>query len=279
MHFTLVLLFSLCPTTYTQGLGVGFISPIFQDTSEPGPYAGDYRWPLGSTQVVAFSTPWEEYRVEFWQQSLAGGSARRSSQFSYIQTAGQQIPQSFQWTVQTYELQLSNSPVFFFWLFNTTDLSKTQQASAYFNITIDEDTPSSKTFSTTLTSLPTSMLSGVLTASPTTPTNSSASTSSTPTPTFSDTEDASTGISTGAKAGIGLGASLGGLLVLVIAGLLYLKKNRLRGQRQQPPELQDPQALGYSIGSPETAVSMSLYTPKLVEAPSIHNQPPAELGE
>ncbi|KAI0970118.1 hypothetical protein F4678DRAFT_480799 [Xylaria arbuscula] len=270
MHFLAVLLLSLCPITYTQGLGVGFISPVYQDTTQTGQYAADNRWPLGSTQVVAFSTPWEEYRVELWQQSLAGGSARRSSQFSYIQTAGQQIPQSFQWTVQTYELQLSNSPS-----------SDTQQTSAYFNITIEENSPSSTSSSTTLASLPTSTRSGVLTASPPTTTtiNSSASTPSTPTPTFTGTEDASTGISTGAKAGIGVGASLGGLLVLGIAGLLYLKKKRLREERQQPSELQDPQIMGYSIGPPETVVSMNLYTPKLVEAPSIHNPPPAELGE
>ncbi|KAI1275977.1 hypothetical protein F5Y07DRAFT_145904 [Xylaria sp. FL0933] len=276
MHLLVVLLLSLLPR-FTHGLDVGFTSPHWQDTTNPSPYAGDSQWPLGSTQVVAFSTPWTEYRLEFWQEDLPGGSAQRSSQFIYNQTAGKEFPQSFQWTVQTYEFQLSHSPVFFFWLFDNTN-SSNQQSSAYFNITIQGAS------SLGTSSSPTPTQSSTLTASsstaPSTPTFtnvSSVHTSSMPTPTHSGTTEASKGLSTGAKAGIGVGAALGGLLVLGIASILFLKR-RSGGQWQQRPELQDSHPMESSPGDLRTVVPTSQSSPKLAEAPSYRNSSPVELG-
>ncbi|KAI0534954.1 hypothetical protein GGR58DRAFT_480961 [Xylaria digitata] len=275
MRFLVLLLFPVL--SLSQGQQIGFISPAFQDTTNTGQYAGNSQWPLGSTQVVAFWTPWEEFRLEFWQQDLAGG-ARLSSQFSYNQTADEHLPQSFQWTVQTYEFQLSNSPIFFFWLFNNAN-SSIQQSSAYFNITIGDTSSTSASPTSRLTPLPTSMPSSILTTSTTIPnTLSSASTSSTPISSSSGTTDVSEGLSAGAKAGIGVGASLGGILVLGITGFVCLKRKRLRSERQQYPELQASQPIGYSIGLPETIVLMNEHTPKPTEAPSHYNQPLVELG-
>ncbi|KAI0427218.1 hypothetical protein F5Y09DRAFT_316944 [Xylaria sp. FL1042] len=260
----------------TRGQDLDFISPTRQDTTEIGPYAADSRWPLGSTQAVAFSTPWTEYRVEFWQQELAGGSARQSSHLVYNQTAGEVLPQSFQWIVSTYEFDLSHSPVFFFWLFDYN--SDSQQSSAYFNITTEDTSSTTISSSTTLAPSSTSTVSSITTASTTTSNDiSGVHTSEISMPTSSETADTSEGLSTGAKAGVGVGAALGGLLVFGIAGLLYLKRTRSRGQWQQHAELQASQPAKHFTGYPEAVVPTSQYTPKIAEAPS-HNSPPFELG-
>ncbi|KAI3328202.1 hypothetical protein F4824DRAFT_484375 [Ustulina deusta] len=278
MRFLAVLLLSL--PSLIQGLNIGFISPAFQATTDTGPFAGDSRWPLGSTQIVAFTTPWEEYRLELWQQSPAGGSASVSSQFVYNQTDGNQLPQSFLWTVQTYEFQLANSPVFFFWLFNNAD-STLQQSSAYFNITIGDTSSPSASPSSQSTPSPTSMSSSVMMRT-TSNVIFSASTSSTPTSSPSSTAEVSKGLSTGAMAGIGVGASIGGILVLGAAGAVFLKRRRSRGERQQRPELPGFQPMAYPVGSPKPVVPTTEYTPKPVapaEAPSYYHPPRFELGE
>ncbi|TRX96438.1 hypothetical protein FHL15_002710 [Xylaria flabelliformis] len=253
-----------------QGKDASFISPTYQHSTGTGKYGGDSQWPLGSTQIVAFSTTWDEYRLEFWQQDLTGG-AKKSLNFNYTQTAGQKTPQSFQWTVQTYELQLSSSPVFFFWLYNN-DNSSLQQSSAYFNITIDS-TSSASASSSGLTSLPTSSVSTGSTA--TSSVLSSASISSTPISSPSGTPDTSKGLSAGAAAGVGVGAALGGIL-LGVAGLLYWKRNRSRRQRRS--ELPDSQPMGYSIGSPEIVIPINQHNPKPAEALSRGDLSPVELG-
>ncbi|KAI1422712.1 hypothetical protein F5Y12DRAFT_597495 [Xylaria sp. FL1777] len=275
MRFLVVFLLSL--STLIQGQTVGFVSPRFQDTADTGLYAGNSRWPLGSTQVVAFSTPWEEYRLEFWQQSTRGDSAKLSSQFSYNQIADDIIPQSFQWTVQTYEFVLSNSPIFFFWLFDATD-SRLNQSSAYFNITVDTSVPASWSSSRALASSPTFTLSAASTVLITTSNIFSGVISSSTAPSSSlGTADTSKWLSAGAMAGIGVGASVGGILVFSIVGFMYVKRKRLQGERQQPPEHHDSQSMGYSIGSPETLVSTSQYTPKPPDMISYCHPPPSEL--
>ncbi|KAI1752797.1 hypothetical protein F4782DRAFT_530283 [Xylaria castorea] len=268
MRLLVVFLFSLL--SLTHGKDAGFISPTYQHSSGVA-YGANSRWPLGSTQIVAFSTTWNEYRLEFWQQDLVSG-ARKSSKFNYTQTAGNELPQSFQWTVQTYELQLSNSPIFFFWLYNN-DNSSLQQSSAYFNITIDGISSASASPSSGLTSM-----SSVLTGSTTTSNVlSSASTSTTPISSPSSTPDTSKGLSTGAAAGIGVGAALGGIL-LGITGLLYWKRKRPRTGRQRRSELPDSQPMGYSVGSPKLVIPTSRHNPKPAEVPSHYNLSPVELG-
>ncbi|KAJ2986560.1 hypothetical protein NUW58_g4967 [Xylaria curta] len=273
MRFSVAFLFPLLPLIHGQR--VAFVSPEYQRSdSTASPYEGNSRWPLGSTQVVAFSTPWEEYRLEFWQQDPSSGGIL-SSEFNYTQTAGNQRPQSFQWTVQTYEFQLSRSPIFFFWLFNSAN-SSLQQSSAYFNITINGASSSStKTTTTRTTSRRTTLpTSSVLTGPTTTYTVTfSASTTSTP------TSDASSGLSTGAAAGIGVGASLGGIAVLGLAGLVYFKRRKSRTEPQRS-ELPASKPLGYPIEPPKPEIPMSQYShsPRPVEAPSHYEHHPAELG-
>ncbi|KAI0420363.1 hypothetical protein F5X98DRAFT_25613 [Xylaria grammica] len=234
-----------------------------QHSEDTGTYGGDSRWPLGSTQIVAFSTPWDEYRVEFWQQGLAGGAAL-SSQFSYTQTAGLALPQSFQWTVQTYELQLSRSPIFFFWLRISLN-SSMQQSSAYFNITTDATSSASTSPLGARSLLPTSELSSALTGSATTTSSvlPSASITGTHISTTSGTPDVSKELAPGAAAGIGVGATLGVASVAGIIGFVYLRRKRRRTEQQRRPELPGSQPMGYSIGPPEAVVgTTSQHAPK-----------------
>ena len=79
--FLLAVLLSLSSIIRAQK--VGFISPTYQATTGFGSYASNAQWPLGSTQVVAFTATWDEYRVELWQQKLVGGGAKLSSMFTY----------------------------------------------------------------------------------------------------------------------------------------------------------------------------------------------------
>ncbi|KAH6657521.1 hypothetical protein BKA67DRAFT_532728 [Truncatella angustata] len=107
-----------------------FISPNFQSSLNTGRFAGVSAWDLGLSQLIAFQSTWDEYKIELWQQNLDVGNATSSPTLVYEQDAGDYLPQSFYWTVQTYEIQLPNSPVFFFWLRDKN--SHSQQSSAFF---------------------------------------------------------------------------------------------------------------------------------------------------
>ncbi|KAI0455471.1 hypothetical protein F5B21DRAFT_503289 [Xylaria acuta] len=231
-----------------------FISPQWQDTTSKAPFAGNSRWPLGSSQIVAFSSPWESYRIEFWQGILSGG-ARKSKQL---------------------DLQLAQSPVFFFWLYDNNN-SSNQQSSANFNITTDTTSTSSTSATTSLSST-SGVSSSTTTITVTTTTPGTLHSSSPPVPAA-----VSSGLSRGAVAGIGVGAALGGVLAVAAAVFLFLKR-RQRGQS----ELQGSEPTGYPPGSPETAAvpTDGYYTKPVevagyerpVEAPAYHDQRPVELG-
>ncbi|KAI0203564.1 hypothetical protein F4808DRAFT_24190 [Astrocystis sublimbata] len=304
MRFSIVFLLTL--PSLIQGLGSSkFVSPTYQTTTSTVKYSANSRWPLGSTQIVAFTTSWEEYRVELWQQKQAGG-ATLSSQFNYAQKDGEEFPQSFQWTVQTYELQLSRFPVFFFWLINNNNSSQ-QQASAYFNITIEDSTPSASASTssepTTSSSLMPSRFSTITTTtshiiSSSVSKSSTLSTStSTPVSNFTESAAASRGLSAGAVAGIAVGVSLGGLLILGIAALVWFKKRRRRTALQATPptalpaapptdpyphpELPGTQKIYYAYEPPRYTMPTShYYTPKPAGAPYHYqcDSLPAELG-
>lgn len=61
----------------------GFISPKYQSSSNPGRFAQVSLWELGSSQLIAFQSTWDEYIIELWQQSLDAGKATLSSTLVY----------------------------------------------------------------------------------------------------------------------------------------------------------------------------------------------------
>ncbi|KAI0874640.1 hypothetical protein GGS24DRAFT_331133 [Hypoxylon argillaceum] len=268
--------------SHSGAQNIGFISPKYQPTSIGGSYGATSQWPLGSSQIVAFSCPWESYRLELWQQSLVGAGATSSTNFVYNQSAGQHLDQSFYWTVQTYEFQLSNSPVFFWWLFDNN--SSSQQSSAYFNITIDAASSSSSSTSPSATPTPT------LSSTPSTPPSTQA-TSSTDSSTASSTSAsvqpalgssspaaASKNLSTGAAAGVGVGVALGVILIAAAGALLFWKRKRRQNNPRLQPELQGSGPMDNVNGSPAAGVPTSLYVPKPGEAPPYYYPQPVELN-
>ncbi|KAI1312084.1 hypothetical protein F5Y03DRAFT_263812 [Xylaria venustula] len=215
-----------------------FISPRNHSADGPGKYSANSRWALGSSQLIAFQTSWKTYRIELWQQPL-GSAAKNSSNLVYSQNGGQDMAQSFYWTVQTYELLLSDSPVFFLELHDNN--STARQTSAYFNITVTTAPPppvSSKT-SGSFTALGSSTTSSASTASTmSTETSFPASNpASCPNSCPSERIYMNQGLSAGAAAGIGIGVSLSVILVACVAGFFMFKKKRHHEEHQEPIEL------------------------------------------
>lgn len=169
---------------------------------------------LGEKQTIKFTTVYQNYKIDLWQQEPHQAAATRGP--TVFQTMGGAVTQ-FDWIAQTYQFDLSYSDVFFFWLRSTSeseDGSKQHSVTShYFNITEDKEvTPSSTSSSFTTTS-------SSITSSTSSPS------AATPTPTPSPA--ASTGLSAGAQAGIGVGAALAGLAAILVAYILY---RRSRGK-------------------------------------------------
>ncbi|KAI1324869.1 hypothetical protein F5Y16DRAFT_286235 [Xylariaceae sp. FL0255] len=266
---------SLIPLILLLSFGVhgqtgSWTSPTYEtEATSSSPFSRDSIWPVGSTQVVAFSAPWPEWRLQLWQQALGGGSASLSFEFEYNQTEGEMTPQSFNWQVQPYELQLATSPVFFFWLYAN---GSQQQSSAYFNITEkDNSSPSTSTSSTSVPATTTSSFSTTATSPTTTAFPAS---SNTPTTSSSSTPNVSQVLSPGAVAGVGVGASIGGALVLAIVGWFVLRRRKVQREWQRRPELQGSQ---YPKEHQKPPVN-PYYQPYPVEAPAYEYRPPVELG-
>ncbi|KAI1419817.1 hypothetical protein F5Y12DRAFT_792753 [Xylaria sp. FL1777] len=225
-----------------------FISPRNYSADGQGKYAANSPWPLGSSQLIAFQTNWEEYRIELWQQPLESG-AQKSSNLVYNQNVGQDLPQSFYWTVQTYELLLSDSPVFFFELQDKN--STARQASAYFNITIAPvDLMNPQAFG-----------SSTPPSTPTTPSASTASTVFLPASSPSEQIIMRQGLSAGAAAGIGIGVSLCVVLVASVVGFVFIR--RRTHQQQWPAELQGCEPVTYGHDSFPTKLKTQFDQPRM----------------
>lgn len=204
-------------------------------------------WKVGDVEPVKYKTSYTNYTIALWQQSLTEGSAglgpivyRELQIFSLIslcykarvtnicRTETTNGPgRQFDWLVQTYDFNLDESNVFFFWLFPGDasmqgNQSMASMPSAYFNITREAVSAGPSEAATTSGSSP------AATSDPSTPT------STTPQPDSTSSKN-SNGLSTASKAGIGVGAGVGILAVIAAAFLLY---RRLSHQQQTINELQ-----------------------------------------
>ncbi|KAI4594637.1 hypothetical protein KJ359_007727 [Pestalotiopsis sp. 9143b] len=90
--------------------GSSFISPTYQGTTDTGRFSESSVWELGSSQLVAFQTDFDAYWIELWQQNLVQAKATLASTRIYTQESGQDLAQSFYWTVQTYDINFTTSP-------------------------------------------------------------------------------------------------------------------------------------------------------------------------
>lgn len=75
----LLLLGTLCELSYQ----IGFARPSFVAPLKTGSYGANMVWGIGDVERIVFDTPWPEYKIEFWQQSLIAGRALLASKPVY----------------------------------------------------------------------------------------------------------------------------------------------------------------------------------------------------
>ncbi|KAI1124005.1 hypothetical protein F5Y10DRAFT_269548 [Nemania abortiva] len=218
---------------------------------------------LGQKQTIKFTTVYQNYKIDLWQQRPYQDAASLGP--TVFQTTGGAVTQ-FDWTVQAYQFDLSYSDMFFFWLSSTspsTDGSEPQSVTShYFNITDDNAAPisSSVTSSSPSTAFPspTEFLSA---STPISVPSTTVTTTSTPTG-----NQTSSGLGAGAQAGIGIGAALAGLAAIIVAFVVY---RRWRGRlNHQAPEVDPPQTHANEAW-PQTTHAQEYY-----KAPAL----PVEMG-
>ncbi|KAK8122293.1 hypothetical protein PG984_010963 [Apiospora sp. TS-2023a] len=238
----LLLLGTLCELSYQ----IGFARPSFVVPLKTGSYGANMVWKVGDVERIEFDTPWPEYKIEFWQQSLVAGGALLASKLVYQQARGEQLPQVINWTVSTGDLDASLSPVFFFWLreiSDSKDKEPASQSSAYFNITerpveaspTSTQSPSSKTptstSSSSISSLPSTATSDTSISQPTVTDNNR------PSGAASDQNSSyqqPSGLSTGATAGIGVGVGIAAIAAIACAIMVFMNR-RKGGERDTGP--------------------------------------------
>ncbi|ROV87585.1 hypothetical protein VMCG_10614 [Cytospora schulzeri] len=214
----------------------GFTSPNYIAAYGYGDFESNVVWYVGQNREVVYDISdidgLENYTIALWQQSIIGGGATLGPVVN--STTLPDVRDSFNWTVQLYDFDLSISNVFFFWLFNGSessqgDTSVRDVSSAYFNIS-NEDVSSSSTSASlsSATSQSTSSATSLTAASATTASAAGDSSSS------SSGSTGGGGISTGAGIGIGVGVGLVGVCALACAGLvIWYKRRQANGRRDQ----------------------------------------------
>ncbi|KAK7983925.1 hypothetical protein PG989_011327 [Apiospora arundinis] len=244
----LLLLATLCEPSHQDG----FTRPTYHTALKPGKYAGVMVWKVGDVEQIKFNVPWPEYKIEWWQQSLVTEGARVAEKPVYQQAKGQDMPQSFDWTVDPGEFNINDSPVFFLWLKEISDMKDKKLGSltsAFFNITDKAVETSSTTTQPFSTKTSTSSISDASTAtsssSKVSPPSSTTSASKPPGAADAASDQSSSnqqssdqkpsqqqsggGLSTGAAAGIGVGVGIAALALVACAIMLFM--NRRKGER------------------------------------------------
>ncbi|KAI0014949.1 hypothetical protein F4780DRAFT_766204 [Xylariomycetidae sp. FL0641] len=224
----------LAPLCLALGAGITLVSAqesntvgkFFNPPNTLGPttdYSTNPVWTIGETQTIKFTTIYQNYTIELWQQDVGKPSA----------TAGPIIFQAhngavtqFDWAVQLFSFNLLTSNIFFLWIKPLgEDPDALEVTSHYVNFTTEENTASKSSASSKATFSSSSTSS---TASP--PIIAPASSTSSKASPESGTAE---GLSTGAKAGIGVGISL-----LVIAalglGVCFFRRSRRKSKETVP---------------------------------------------
>ncbi|WQF85034.1 hypothetical protein CDEST_10048 [Colletotrichum destructivum] len=316
MLFLEVLLFAIIPLASSQ-----FFSPT----------QSRELWRIGETKNIWYNTKFTRYTIALWQQVLAGGAAnlgpvifRRPPRELFLSWLCSNMPttdtethtetdedpvKDFEWEVQTYELDLDSSNVFFFWLFEGDPSAQGNQSapgmsSAFFNIT-DQPVPSSSAVPaplTTTTTTTTTATDGAAPASISHVSETSAENQPTPiTATRGDLESATTrpaaqpnesggsndsrsagggGLSVGAQAGIGVG--IGAVAVTcVVCGIVwcrYLRKKQKTLEEWQGMAMAQREPHVYGHGSPGPVHQAPLYPGPETKSYSYPRSGPVEMG-
>ncbi|KAI1162267.1 hypothetical protein F5B18DRAFT_625260 [Nemania serpens] len=207
---------------------------------EPGPnqdYTENSRYVIGETRRIKFTTTFRDYTINLWQQSLTQSAATKGPAIFSVPDGA---VTEFDWLVQLYQFDLSDSNVFFLWLNSSSD-SSLLFSSHYFNITDQTSTSSTPTPSSSTASKSSLTLTRPSTTSPSPSSTTSPTPPSTPTPTLPPPNV----LSTGAQAGIGVGAALAGLAAIIIAVVFYRRSRQQRSR--EPPNYMEGQGAGSTI--------------------------------
>ncbi|MCJ1350622.1 MAG: hypothetical protein MMC33_000603 [Icmadophila ericetorum] len=224
-----------------------FINP---PAAGPGQnYSANVVFTLGQTQDIQWVTVYNNYTISLWQQNLQEASAAEGVAIFAKQSSEPNI-ESFVWTVQTYNFQLSDSNVFYLGVNFPDDPNFTCH---YFNISAASTT--SSTSSTSAASQSSTF------------TSSTPSSATTTTPALENTsQQSSTGLSTGAEAGIGAGVGAIVLIAAAAGGIWWWWWRRTTIKRsesievplwQQPPP---PSGPDYKNDSPKQGENIALDT-------------------
>ncbi|KAB5546924.1 hypothetical protein GE09DRAFT_1190812 [Coniochaeta sp. 2T2.1] len=214
---------------------------------------------VGQTTELHWITVYSNYSIALWQQHPGGGWA----------TLGPIIYQTFEpsndlfnWSVSPLRFNLSDSDIFFLWLYpgvateQGSDAPKDRPSitSHYFNVTVEEKAVPPASSSST--SVPSSPSVSVITTSVSVVAPSATEITSTKTPSLGH----SSALSSGAWAGVGVGVAF---LALIFLGGGTLWYRRRKKQRSQPTV--QPQVPGHSElpawGTRESVVPMKQRAP------------------
>ncbi|KAK8042645.1 hypothetical protein PG994_013128 [Apiospora phragmitis] len=151
---SLLVFATLCDLSF-QTQAAGFRSPGYIGNRKVDPLAAVEVWRIGEPRMVVFDAPWTEYSVELWQSAGAEHVNQTAQNVVYehpsdadlsaLELLGQKLPTTFNWTVEPYDLKLSDSNMFFFWLRVPSDTSRSA-TSPYFNMTTNSSAATPNTF-------------------------------------------------------------------------------------------------------------------------------------
>lgn len=171
---------------------------------------------------------------------------------SALELPGQDLPRFFNWTVESYGLKLSDSNMFFFWLRDPSDATRSV-TSPYFNMTTDLSASTTNKF-LSYASLE------VSTGTPTVPPVRAAPTTTAILPASPPAQGGDGRISLAVQVGIGVGISVGGICSFVCAAILCvhlrkkasLKRSAKDSDQESVSSLPWPPTPKFAFASSET---------------------------
>ncbi|MCJ1476470.1 hypothetical protein MMC13_005136 [Lambiella insularis] len=212
-------------------------------------YTGNEIWYIGETKKLEWSVDWFKLSLAVWQDYNSNGLAATTGIFQ--NASGSKLAGTYNWVVDTYSMNLTLSPVFYFVLYDGATHASVNLQSHYFNIQQSSST-SSHSLSTS-TARPSSCTSSVKTTTTATfTTTTPPSSTGTSIADISSTYTPSAGLSHAAIAG--LSAGLGIPLLAAGLGLLwYLSRKRRRQKKLPRAELPDRKSASELQGFPPRA--------------------------
>jgi hypothetical protein len=247
----LFFVFDLLPVVDAQTDAQNF----FVNPTLPGPnqaFSANPAWDVGSTQTIKWSSNYENFTINLWQQDLGfQGAALGPGPTIFCNAGPLPFPltvltpmisaakanydkdvDQFDWVVQTFNFALSESNVFFLWL---TTPGVGGITSHYFNISKEATSSSSSSSSISSSTSASRSTSSVPSTSSSSAASSSDASLAAPATNPTQTASVNNGLTNGAKIGIGVGASFGGVILLLLLAVVVLMLKKLKKRRQSPP--------------------------------------------